>query len=574
MSELNDKYMATLEELPQEDISVLRAFLAGKSEINDVDASPNTPFGDLMISPGALMLAIQQENWRRFFSDMDLENTALGETYNCDFLESYLGHFGLYNEDDIRKSYGIVRLAFEDSGARDLDQSTVFSSGDLEFRPSLPYDGVLKILNPADAPPASGNYAYLVAQGPDSWTVDVLIVGEETTDITSGTAFDVDRTITGLASATLLDGFQSGAVPTRLVDLAKRARFNTHSLSPNTRGGVINGINQLVPGVETIGCTISGDAEMTRDSVNPGTVAAGSMDVLVRGDLLTTETVTCRVNYIDTGAGSKFFGELLLPQVPILVDSIVFEEDLTIASYDLISVSADPTNFPALSATYGDKERLFVEFDMPLVGGNPAISPLVDESGDAPVEYAYFSVTYRYDPVRRIIADMMSGDHAPVGVRHYVRYFMPILVDTLNVIYNRKAGTKVDLATPRQEILTQVNRHTFYTPAGAPDVVDSMRYAGAHSVEDIEVVSTIRYSSADYVYTGTTAVTADILESVAYNAFKAEVSAISHGSVTDFYKPVFSHTAGAGFYGVAGPRNVSWLLATENLIFTENRTLG
>lgn len=494
-------------------------------------------------------------------------------TGNCDFVRSYLEQFGLYDSSRPRKSFGLMRLTFDDNTAREIDQSTIFSTSGREFRPSLPYEGSLSILAPADPAPTEGNFARLVAQGQTSWVVDITIEGDAGDSLDAGTSFDVDRDIDGLVSAVLLDGFQSGEIPTRLIELARRARFNTHSTSPSTRGGVINGVNQILPGLRALGCVVSGDQELARDSINQGGASAGCMDVLVRGDLLATDTAVVRLNYIDTGSGYKFFGELLLPQKPILIESLISEEQILIAEPDYISVSNEPTGFPALAAAYGKHERIFVEFDMPMSDDVPLINTLVDDSGEEPIEYAYFTIQYRFDPSCPLVDTLLQGDNAPVGIRHYVRYFTPVVVQTLNVLYNRSAGTKINLAAPRAELLEALNRHTYYSPSGPANVVDSMKYAGAHSVEDIELVGKVRFSCADWVFTGTTAPT-EILDAAAYVPFKAQVSAVAHAAVLDFFSPDFVQSAGVGLFGVSGPRSVTWVADTENLTFTENRTIG
>jgi len=570
--DLTQTYIPDVLELKTADIQSLRAFLAAGVTTNDVDTSPNTPFGDLQISPGAVSLAMQQECWRRFFSDMDLQNTSEGVTYNCEFLRAYLEQHGVYDTTVLRKSFGLMRLSFSSPAALTLDASTTFTSGSSEFRPALPYEGALEIIAPGDVAPASGNFARLTAFGAELWVVDVLITSETGAFLETDSTFDVDRVIDGLSEAILLEGFQTGTPPSNLVALAQRARFNTHSLTPNTRGGIMSGINQQLPDIKSISCVVSGDPEMTRDSVNPAVVSSGCIDVLVRGETLAAGTCSVRVNLIETADGPRFFGELLLPQRPVVIDSIAYDT-LTIVGPDVISVSADPSKYPALSAAYGDQERLFVEFEMPMDGSTPLVATEVDNSGATAVEFARFTVAYRFDPVVPVVASLLKGDNAPIGLRLYVRYFTPAVIHTLNVVYNRRAGSTLSLAQPRSEILTALNHHTLYTPAGAPDVVDSMRYAGAHSVERVEVDSTIRFSCADFVFIGTTTPTEILLEAD-HTAFKNNVRPIAHGSVIDMLSPDFTCQAGVGLFGVSGARTATWLLTTDNLIFSENRTLG
>lgn len=568
--DLASLYLPEIEELDPKKIQALRSAVAGKIERSgsEVDTSPNTPFGDLFVTPAAMGLAMTQEAWRRFFSDMNLQNVAEGIAYNCDFVRSYLDQFGVYDETETR-SFTLVRLTFNSRSSRILDRSTLFSSSGVVLRPRLNLDGPLQILSPGEPPPESGNYAWLSPLNANSWIVDILAEGDATEeDVDAGGALSLDREVPGLERAQILEGFYGGQPPVRVEDLARRARFNTHSLSPNTRGGVISGINQVFPKLETLGCLISGDEELVRDKVNPMSVSAGSMDILARGDFLVSDSITQRIDLIpDAGDNGVFFGKLALPETPIEIVSIS-QNGQDVENLQVISSSKDRANFPGLSAAFGDKESIYVSFPNP-----GSIDTIVDENSGTPVDYALFTVSYRFDPQLKMVQSLLSGDRSPVGIKTYVRYFNPIKVESMNIVFNRKAGTALNLANARKEILERLNRHHFHSPASPADIIDSFYYSGAHSVERIEIDARIRYSCADRVYLGE-----ENLDSVRtgsdYSSAIAETEEVVHPSPVSFMDPVLRYSTPTDQYGAVGPRSVSWRLDSRNLIFTENRTLG
>lgn len=568
-------YMPTSEELDAASVREVRSAMATriKDVAGDVAAGPNTPFGDLFLTPAAVGVAITREAWRRFFSDMDLGNVAAGTVYNCAFVTDYLDQLGLYDGVD-RKAHALARLTFADSVSRSLDRSTMFSAAGVILRPRLPLDGPLEILAPGTAAPGSGNYAWLIPIDSSTWVVDILLEGDVTEDDVpaAGLSMELDRTVDGLESATVLPGFVGGAPPVRIEDLAERARFNTHSSSPNTRAGVISGINRLLPDIQTIGCVVSGDFEMGRDVANPGGISGGHMDILVRGDFLSDDVVSQRFNLIEVDGSGLFFAELDLPEVPVEIVSVEYAGN-ALPGVVITSASAAPETHPGLSAAYGNKERLFLEVPRATLAVIGEIPVLIDEEAETPVEYAYLTVRYRFDPLQRMVTEIFGGDNAPVGISTYVRYFNPIAVNTLNVIYNRRAGQSLNLAAARAEILEKINRHTHHSPAGAADVVDSMAYAGAHSVEGFELDALVRYSCANKVYTGGDD-PPEVEDESSYDAFHADTVTITHPSPGSFLNPDFTHSTPAAQNGVVGPRSATWLLKDTALIFTENRTLG
>lgn len=540
---------------------------------HDADTAPNSPFGDLFVTPAAEHITALEEAWRRFLNDLDPENAAKGEVTNCDFVRAFLNNFGLYNPDDHR-SYGLLRLTFSSNVERNVDRSTLFRfSATSIYRPYLSYAGPLKVLPAGTTGNPGENWLPLVPFDDDTWVADILVEGDPGSVVSSGALAEVNSEVDGLTEATALSDYVSGFPSLKIQDLARRTRYNFHSRTPNTRTGVVSYLNQRAPEISSVGCLVSGDPEMARDLSNPMGLSAGKMDVLVRADAPVVDSVTVELPWIEVdGSGNrKFVGVLELPEIPVRVLSITTGGRAI--AYDLVSVSKDPARFPGVSAAFGDQEMLVAEFNMPTDPDTE--DPLV--TLDTRVEdgvtryYGRFQIRYEFDPYLRMASEFLKGDDLPVGLDTYVRYFNPVEITDLEVHFNRKSGVRLDLAGARLEILQFFNRHTFDNPALGAAVVDAMYYAGAHSVVDINLDAEVRFSAANKVYTGNSF--AAPTGYATYAAFAAQVSNLPVKEVTSVYEPDFSLAPVAPTYAASGPRSVSWLLNGTSLHFIENRSV-
>jgi len=83
-----------------------------KSQVPSADTDPNTPFGDLMLTPLATTVASLEIAAGRMFSDLDLENVAQNKIYNCDFVRKFLRNFAVVERNKLT-ARGIVRLALD-----------------------------------------------------------------------------------------------------------------------------------------------------------------------------------------------------------------------------------------------------------------------------------------------------------------------------------------------------------------------------------------------------------------------------------------------------------------------------
>jgi hypothetical protein len=346
--------------------------------------------------------------------------------------------------------------------------------------------------------------------------------------------------------------------------------------STNTRTGAGNYVNQRFPDIKSVGCLVSGDAELGRDVASIGRVPAGKMDVMVRADELIPDASTQHVNYItismeSDGPVRKFVGLVNLPETPIEFTSVVYNGTVIDAVFH--SVSKTPSDFPGLTAAFGAQEQFVVMFDMPFVEGDPLVSLVTETVGVETVSKAPFTFNYLFDPHLKMVQELMTeGDEVPVGLDTYVRYFTPARINSMEITFNRKSGVKLNLVQARKEILEAFNRHTFDNPATAAAVADCFAYAGAHSVVKMEVQASVKFSPATRVWTGTDFTVPS--DEATYTAFMGENEPVPTKSVTSIYEPDFDFVdTEDGTFATSGPRSMTWLLFSSNLTFIENRSV-
>jgi hypothetical protein len=546
-----------------------RQALAAKAAYPDIDTSPNSPFGDLNISPGAFMSASVEEAFNRFLSDLDPENVAGGTAWNCRFLEKYLPTFGVYDNRGLG-SYGVLRLQFVSADTVEIDRSTTFRINDGLYRPYLPFAGPLQLIAPGATPIPGINSRNFYSYSPTSWVVDLLIEGVSGTVAAGGSTAEVDRTIEGLSAAALVTDIRAGSPPLGIQEMARRTRDNFYSRTPVTAGSAINMIRQRFPEITAVSCAVSGDPEQTRDQTNPFQVAAGKIDLYVRDQNLLTDSVVVDLPClpIDSSEDRKFVGMLLLPETPIRILSIAYGD--VMLDPTLYSISTDPLK-PGLSAAYGRSEQLLVAAPMPV---DEELNPLVILQTDSNAQlFGRFVVTYQFDGNLKAVQEFLQGeDNVPVGLDLYVRWFCPAIVESLRVSYNRKAGVQFSLEQARKEILAAYNTQTPDTPATPALLADSLYYAGAHSVEAVTMTAQLHYSLADKVWLGS--VFEIPVDEATWGAFEAETLDTPLTEITTAYEPEVNFVDTAlGTFAASGKRNVSWLMDAPALSLVELRSL-
>ena len=534
-----------------------------------VDVSPNSPFGDLHISPAAFHVASMEEAVNRLLSDLDPGNAAAGTVWNCRFMEKYLPTFGVYDSANLG-SYGVLRLQFVSATVRSIDRSTTFRVGGGTYRPYLPFPGPLTLLPPGVVMAPGTNDRNYCSFSPTTWVVDILIEGVAGTSASNGASAEIDRNIEGLSGASVITDIRAGSPPLTIQEMAKRTRSNFYSRTPVTAGGALNMVRQRFPEITALSVAVSGDIEQTRDKINPLQVSAGRMDLYVRDQELLTDTLVVDIPWIevDSSGWRNFVGKLILPETPIRILSVM--SGTTALEFTTYSVSTDPLK-PGVSAAYGAAEQILISAEMPVDDELNSLVPLL-QAEDLSL-FGRFVVTYQFDGNLKAVQEMLAGEeNIPVGLDLYVRWFCPAIINNLTVSYNRKAGVSFALEQARKEIIAAYNSQTPDSPATPALIADSMYYAGAHSVQAVALGAVLRYTLADFVWLGDDfEMPVDV---ATWSNFLAEIVAAPTRSITSAYEPEVDFVDTEAFtFAASGKRNVSWLIDSPALTLTELRSL-
>lgn len=535
----------------------------------DLDTAPNTPFGDLHLTPLAYLLAGMEVGLRRFMSDLDLENPAKGIIYNCDFVRRFLGNYGVYARDTLR-STGIARLVFNADTQVTLDRSTRISFGtgtsQSVFNLRMPQPGGWIIRQVGSPLTPTTNNVSLISVGDGTYYADVPVIGDLNADVTAGDAGSITPVPATLVSIRALATFDKGAPADSIPVLADRARQTIYSSSMGSRGSARRFLLKEFPDLVAASVTVSGDTEMMRDTTNPLGIADGRADMYVRSSAAGTPDQFVLEALYDEDLNSYW---VKLPNNGHIqsVTGVLYNGTVSAArpDYTIYSVSSDHQRATMAAAAYSRLEQLYVVLNniKDPATGNELIKYQITAEGN---RVTPLTVTVLTDPMVPIIASTLeSSDSAPIGVDVLVRGFLPVQLQSFNVRYAKKAGSTMFLDKARAEILGYVNSLGHPNQYSDSRIGDALFYAGASDVLGTDVRGAVRWSAADYFLSSdfpsfeTNA--ADIAD---YAYMPATVTITDSRSMRPTVRDPDLTTLTS-----SGPRNLTYYLADANLTFSE-----
>lgn len=568
-------YVPALSEIPDEDVLRVRGHLEtfARTGWPDLDTAPNTPFGDLHLTPLAYLVAGIELGLRRFMSDLDLENPANGIVYNCDFVRRFLGNYGVYARDTLQSS-GIVRLTFTSDDEVTLDRRTKFTFGTgtaaSEFTLRMPHPGGW-VLRPVGEDLASfTNNTNFVDAGGGLFHADVPVVGDLNAEVAADDVPVVTPLPSNVSSMRALAAFDHGAPPDSIAVLADRARQTIYSSSMGSRGSARRFVLKEFPDTIATSVVISGDDEMLRDSVNALGISDGRVDVHVRSSAHNTEETLILTAVYDANA-DKYLVQLPSNGTILQVNGVVYngETDLPVDNYTVLSVSADHARATMAAAAYSTLENLWLVVDNIL---DPITADeLIESQETSGQRVTTLEVTVLTDPLIPVIAATLeSSDSAPVGIDVLVRGFVPVDFTQFNIHYTKRAGTTVLLDRAITEILEymqSVGHPLLYSDS---KIVDALFYAGATDVSNIEVLAQVRWSAADqFLNASAPDPESDLSGALAVAITPPRLGFDSTRALKPLYTDPLAGQAGETLVA-AGPRNLSYYLPSTVLEFTED----
>lgn len=276
----------------------------------ELDTRPNSVFGDITLTPFAVLATAVEVAMERFRSDLDLTNVAQGVMWDEDFVRAYLANFGVLSRDVVPAN-GTIKLTFNVDQDYIIDADTTFTFAAQVFK-----------LNPEEGSPVTlystgtaGGRRVLTKTADDTYEVYLPVYGPPGSVVSDGDQATSTLTNTELTGVVASGNFDSGLPPETTPQLAVKAQKTFASANLTSRSGIISFMALRFPQILNATATITGDTEMIRAGRNPLGLLEGAIDVFVRSrtTFLTGEATLPLTYDLDAQA---WVGQLRLPVIP------------------------------------------------------------------------------------------------------------------------------------------------------------------------------------------------------------------------------------------------------------------
>jgi hypothetical protein len=305
-------YMPTPDQLEVSDIldARQRAVTLLKAWWPQLDTRPGSVFGDIHMTPYAVMLSSLEVALEKILSDIDLAEVAKGRIYNPTFVEAFLKNFGVVTRGEVNSS-GVIQLTFSENKIYVIDGDAEFTIGGKIFKLNNSEGNPLTIY-PKDS---TGGRRVLAQKSEGKFVVLLPVTGSPGSSVKDGTTGTSNITQTELISIEAVGDFDSGLTQETLPELASRAQTGFAAASLSNRSGTLSFLNSKYPQLLGASVVVTGDREMIRDNSNPLGIAEGTIDIYVRSRAnYTLGEAIVKLIYDSTQQG--WVGKLSLPVIP------------------------------------------------------------------------------------------------------------------------------------------------------------------------------------------------------------------------------------------------------------------
>ncbi len=280
----------------------------------ELDTRPNSPFGDIHLTPLAALVAAIETAKTKLFSDLDLSNAARGIVFNVDFLSAYLKGLGVSSRNAVAAS-GTIKLTFSDDLDYSFDLDASFSFGTQVFKIN-PQEGNPVLIQSTNA---QGGRRVLTKVADGQYVVFLPVNGPSGSVISDGDTATTTLTTTQLLSVVAAGDFDSGLMAETVPQLAIKAQRNFASANLTSRSGIISFMTLRFPNLLGASATLTGDTEMVRPGKTPLGLAEGAIDVFAKSKInfLSAESLVTLVYDYNQQA---WVGQATLPVIPAFMD--------------------------------------------------------------------------------------------------------------------------------------------------------------------------------------------------------------------------------------------------------------
>lgn len=580
---LIDRYFPSPDEIKVQDLSDAMTRLTEWYRTVDptMDTRPGSVFGDNVLLPQAILLKAMETAVDRLLGDINLGNIAAGQIHDCDVATAFVQNFGRCPKDGLL-AMGVIRLVFNQDTEVTIDRGTRFRFNNdtaSVFRPRLYHQGELVIRDTGQSPDPSKNELQLTPISSNLWAVDIQVSGSMgAVAVQAGDDADSDRLFPNLVSANALYDFNDGVPAASLPLLAERICKTIYSVSPAHRGGANSYVLTEFPDAVTASTVLPGDDEMTRATNNAMGVWSNVADVYVASSKnVRLEEQVIKLRYIDEIEGSSvnlLVGEWRPVGIPLLIsgfrlassdsENILIDGD----AVKILSQSRNSYRAPWLSSAYSTLERLYLVMQMPQNDGGANLIPTtLDEDGNA---QAFFTLSYYSEGLVPLVHSAMTSEEitSPL-VDVIVRSQLPVVIKNLEITYDRRKGKTMLLDQARAEIKDHFQNSGYPSRPSEVMIADSMLYAGASRVLDVEIEAELRWTVATHAIADNVDPTVDPEGALATGV---EVEPLEIMNFDDLIprEDDPNRDEPGDLKRSSGPRNLRWIITSDAITFIEN----
>ena len=489
----------------------------------ELDTTPSSPFGNLVLTPIARVIALFEQAADCILGDLNLENALNSIVCDCSFVESFLKGLGINSLAEVNTT-ATVRLIFNTNQDYSFDQSypllfnnefvfnfivggndnptitikSTYDSGGLDRNNNIYKLSNLEINNDGSD------------TAPNQFFVDIPIYGPASASISSGTEAALDENmdyISNIVSAQIIEDIQPLEFPTTIAELAKLCQSIQPSSNLTTKAGVVSYVFNKFPKIIGVSAVTADDAEMIRNSEeSPFKTVSPYLDIYVKGsnEADNINLFECS-EYVGVGdfdsidnatlqktciyPKSKWF----IPQhIPIKFTSASYydgenESEPVVKFRDIISCMK-PYGDGNLNLTEGVQYKVIPDYD---------VEPDIEHPDEPSIDNKYLKISYLYDPLMEAVQKTILGPACNPIINTLIRPFYPWTIEEMKIVYRKETGKFFDRQAAVSDIYKFMNSLTYPLVYDDAYISDIMISNGASGVDSIEFKSSIRVDAAD-----------------------------------------------------------------------------
>lgn len=489
----------------------------------ELDTTPSSPFGNLVLTPIARVIALFEQAADCILGDLNLENALNSIVCDCSFVESFLKGLGINSLAEVNTT-ATVRLIFNTNQDYYFDQSypllfnnefvfnfivggndnptitikSTYDSGGLDRNNNIYKLSNLEINNNGSS------------TAPNQFFVDIPIYGPASASISSGTeaALDVNMDyIDNIVSAQIIEDVQPLEFPTTIAELAKLCQSIQPSSNLTTKAGVVSYVFNKFPKIIGVSAVTADDKEMKRNSEkSPFKTVSPYLDIYVKGsnEADNVNLFECS-EYVRVGGFASIKNadlqktciypesEWFIPQhIPIKFTSASYydgeNESEPVAKFRDIISCMTPNGNGNLNLTEGVQYQVKPDYD---------VEPDTIRPETPSTSNKYLKISYLYDPLMEAVQKTILGPACNPIINTLIRPFYPWTIEEMKIVYRKETGKFFDRQAAVSDIYKFMNSLTYPLVYDDAYISDIMISNGASGVDSIAFKSSIRVDAAD-----------------------------------------------------------------------------